>query len=202
MTIWGSIGKIAKHFGVTTQTIRNWTKSGKLDKPKRTLGGHRRYNLEKITGQKERKTIAYSRVSSADQKADLKRQAKEVKKYCEEKKYETIEEISDIGSGINYKKRGIKKVIKEILQDKVQRIVIAYEDRLLRFGMEIIRQICKLSDIVIEVIYPRESKNFEEELTLDVLTILTVYCSKIYGRRSHEKRRKKHSNNELSNNVG
>ena len=62
MTIWRSIGKIAEHFGVTTQTIRNWTKSGKLEQPKRTFGGHRRYDVEKITGKKERKLRIFLKI--------------------------------------------------------------------------------------------------------------------------------------------
>lgn len=196
MAIWVSIGKLAKKFGVTTQSIRNWTKQGKLAQPIRTMGGHRRYNWEEIEGKKERKTIAYARVSSADQKNDLKRQREELEVYCKEKGYSKLEVIEDIGSGINYKKRGIKKVISQLLSGEVERIVISYEDRLVRFGIEILQQICKAFDVTIEVIHEKSKKGFEEELASDVLTILTVFCSKIYGRRSHEKRKKRQEKKE------
>ncbi len=190
-----SIGVIAEIFGVTAQTIRNWTEDG-MFKITRTQGGHRRYSLDEIgelqgMEEKEKKTIIYARVSSHDQKKDLQRQIEELESYCKTQKIENIETLRDIGSGINYKKRGLKKLLKEIILGRVKRIVVAYSDRLLRFGSELIQQICNLRNIEIVTLYELSEKSFEESLSQDVITILTVFCAKIYGRRSHEKRKAK-----------
>lgn len=185
-----SIGIVAKMFGVTTQTIRNWTKQGVL-KEYRTIGSHRRYDLKevkKLTGEieEEKKTIIYSRVSSYDQKNDLERQTKELEKYCENKEFEAPEVIEDIGSGINYKKKGLKKLIKDVIMGKVKRIVVSFEDRLLRFGIELLSQICEIMGVEIIITNEQKNKSSQERFVEDVLTILTVYCSKIYGSRSHK----------------
>ena len=193
-----SIGKVADVYGVSTQTIRNWCEEGMFE-VLRTKGGHRRFSLEEINEiagieKEEQKTIVYSRVSSYDQKEDLKRQTEELKQYCEKQNLET-EVIEDIGSGINYKKRGLKKLIQKIVAGKVKKIVVSFRDRLLRFGSELLFQLCELLEVEIIILHDREDKSFEQQLVEDVLTIMIVYSSKIYGKRSHKKRQK------LSNNV-
>ncbi len=85
----------------------------------------------------------------------------------------------------------MKKLIKLLITDKVERVIVSYQDRLIRFGIEIIEQICELKHVKIEVVNPSQSKSFEEELAVDVLTIPTVFCSKIYGRRSHQRQKKR-----------
>jgi len=122
------------------------------------IGNHRRYSqieVEKLLGKEveEKKTIIYSRVSSHEQKNDLKRQTKELKDYCKKKKLENIETIEDVGSGINYKKRGLKKLINWIIGDKVGKIVVSFQDRLLHFGNKLIEQICKLKNIELITIH-------------------------------------------------
>ena len=117
-----AIGKVANLFGVTPQTIRNWSKRGLL-KSKRTLGGHRRYQEEEVRCMcglesqetREKATIIYSRVSGGDQKEDLQRQTEELKHYCQAQNMGAVEVIEDIGSGIAYNKRGLKKLIKKVI---------------------------------------------------------------------------------------
>lgn len=205
MTIWISIGKVAKQFGVTAQTIRNWTTNGEFEVV-RTAGKHRRYSkneVEKKLGivqEKDiRSTICYSRVSASDQKEDLKRQQKELKEYCDKQQFKNIIEIRETGSGLNYKKRGFVKLIRLMLSGKVKRLVVSYHDRLIRFGREIIEEICIAQGINIVVINQQTEKNFEEQLSLDIISILTVFCSKIYGRRSHERRKKRQQKNADNN---
>ena len=190
MSKYISIGKVAEEMAVSTQTIRNWEKEGYFKDVVRTFGGHRRFNKEEIYGEdkKGQKTIIYSRVSSHEQKADLKRQTEELKEYCEKLEIENIEVLEDAGSGINYKKRGLKKLINEVVLGRVKTIVINFKDRLLRFGMEMLEQICELNKVNIIIVNDREEKSFEDRLVEDVLAILTVFCSRIYGRRSHQKR--------------
>ena len=115
---WVSIGVVSDLFGVTTQTIRNWCREG-MFQVKRTLGGHRRFlldDIEHLTGNAPtKKTIIYSRVSGHDQKADLKRQSEELVEYCRAAGMQEIEVIEDIGSGINYRKRGLKRLVREVI---------------------------------------------------------------------------------------
>lgn len=187
-----AIGKVAELFGVTAQTIRNWEKQG-IFEVQRTLGGHRRFFLEEveklrgIEREEQRVTVIYSRVSSHDQKEDLARQTEELKKYCEEQKIEDVQSIEDLGSGINYKKKGLQRLIRDVILGRVKRVVINYKDRLMRFGSEILEQVCRLKNVELVVLHEDTGKGFEARLVEDVLAILTVYSSKIYGRRSHQK---------------
>ncbi len=189
---WVSIGQIAQFYGVTCQTIRNWEKEGMFT-VKRTKGGHRRFLLEEITGTADEaeKTVIYSRVSSHEQKPDLKRQSEGLLEYCHEKGFEQIEAVEEVGSGMNYRKRGLRKLIAQIIRGEVKRIVVNFKDRLMRFGKEILAQLCALKRVeIIEVSEPAEM-SFEQDLVNDVLMIMTVYTSKIYGKRAHRNRRKR-----------
>lgn len=188
-----AIGKVAEMFGVTTQTIRNWSKCGILTEV-RTLGGHRRFDKEQVEmlsgkekQEQEKLTIVYSRVSSHDQKDDLVRQSEELQAYCQQENITNVKVIEDLGSGVNYKKKGLRELIASVVLGKVKRIVISYKDRLVRFGSELVEEICRLMDVEIVTLHAQESKDFEQMLVEDVLMIMTVYSSKIYGRRSHQK---------------
>lgn len=189
-----AIGEVAKLWGVNPQSIRNWTRQGKL-KTQRTLGGHRRYDreqIQKIRGieeEKEKTTIIYSRVSSAEQKEDLKRQTEELEKYCAKEQITKTETIEDVGSGLNYKKKGLKKLIDKVVGGEIGRVIISYKDRLVRFGLEILSQIFDLCNVQLVVVNEQEKKCYEQELVEDVLAILTVFTSKIYGKRSHARRK-------------
>jgi predicted site-specific integrase-resolvase len=101
--------------------------------------------------------------------------------------------ISDLGSGLNYKKRGLKKLLILILKGQVSKIILTHKDRLLRFGSELIFSICQYFDIEIILIEnePRKELSDEEKLAYDVLEILTVFSARLYGRRSIETRRRK-----------
>lgn len=184
-----SIGKVAEMFGVTPQTIRNWIKQG-IFRVQRTIGGHRRFALEevqKLLGieECEKATVIYARVSSYDQKEDMARQKEELSKYCEEQNFANVETIEDLGSGIHYKKKGLQRLIRDVLRDKVKRIVLTYKDRLVRVGIEILEQLCKLKNVELVVLHKDAGDDFEARLVEDVLAILIVYSSKLYGRRSH-----------------
>lgn len=126
-----SIGYVANLFGVTAQSVRNWVEKGVL-KTKKTVGNHRRFDVEEVDklrgiAPEERETILYSRVSSHDQKEDLKRQTDELKKYCKEQNIEKYEVIEDLGSGINYQKKGLQKLMKKVIFGEVKRIIIGLQ---------------------------------------------------------------------------
>ena len=185
-----TIGKAAKEAGVTVETLRSWEKAGKI-KSERTKGGHRRYEIEEIESfanrdrKTEKVTAIYGRVLTPARKNDLEIQKQVLQLYCASKgwKYRIVE---DIGSGLNYNKKGLLELIKLIESNQIERIVLNYKDRLLRFGSEIIFEICKYHGIEIVIINEDEINTYEEELVEDVLSIITVFSSKLYGSRSHK----------------
>ena len=180
----------AKELGVSTDTLRRWDKSGKLVAD-RTVAGHRRYDLDQLLRIQNKKqlpsariTICYARVSTSEQKADLQRQVNLLQSFCEAKGWQP-QVIQDLGSGLNYNKRGLRELIKLILAGSVERIVVSHKDRLLRFGAEIIFQICEAFNTQVIIITRNDEKiAFEEELAQDVLEIITVFSAKLYGSRS------------------
>ena len=136
-----SIGKAAKMLGCSVVTLRRWEKLGKLKSIFRTFGNHRRYNIHdinKIINKNKQKTICYSRVSSHDQKKDLIIQNEKLIKFAKENKYQNIESIMDLGSGLNYKKKGLNNLINMILNKEISHLVINHKERLLRFGSELL----------------------------------------------------------------
>lgn len=190
-----SVSEAAKILGVSISTLRRWEKEGKLIPDVRTKGGQRRYKLSSLFPELKRnqdyrrKTIAYARVSSSDQKEDLERQKKVLELYCASNGWD-FEIISDLGSGINYHKKGLKKLINAILDGEVGRLVITHKDRLLRFGAELIFAICEAKEVEVVIINKGEDTNsFEEELAKDVLEIITVFSARLYGSRSNKNKK-------------
>jgi len=196
-----SISEAAYILGITTKTLRRWHQAGKLLPKFRTIGGHRRYELRDILkiiepkNQINKITLCYSRVSSYDQKEDLIRQSEKLKEFCKEKNFKNIELIEDLGSGLNFKKKGLKRLIKLIISSKIDRIILTHKDRLLRFGSDLLINLAKEFNIE-TIIINEKSLTFEEELSQDVLEIITVFSAKLarsaklslitdYGSRSH-----------------
>ena len=131
-----------------------------------------------------RVTIGYCRVSSHKQKDDLERQIDNVRTYLLAKG-QPFEIISDIGSGINYKKKGLQELIKRICQNQVDKVVILYKDRLLRFGFELVEYIALLHHCEIEIIDNTE-KTEQQELVEDLVQIITVFSCKLQGKRANK----------------
>ena len=150
----------------------------------RTLCNHRHYRLAPTKA--DAMVVGYVRVSSHDQKSDLERQAEFVKAHSTSK-LDLV--ISDLGGGLNYKKAGFKRLLLLILQGKVKELILTHKDRLLRFGSEIIFQICAFMNIKITVLSEVEEKPPMEQFCTDLVEIMTVFCSKIYGHRSHQNRK-------------
>lgn len=186
-----NISQAANVLGVSESTLRRWETEGRLVPDERTAGGQRRYKLSSIRPQMkhgdklERKTVAYARVSSHDQKSDLERQKQVLELYCASQGW-TFEVMSDLGSGINYNKKGLKALIQAIIDNDVGRLVITHKDRLLRFGAELIFSICEAKQVEVVIINQGEDSTFEEDLAKDVLEIITVFSARLYGSRSHK----------------
>jgi len=181
-----SVSEAAELLGVSTKTIRRWEADGKI-KAVRTEGGHRRFEVSDLIGNKQDDslTVAYARVGSRDQKEDLERQKIVLEAYCASHGW-SFEVISDLGSGINYRKKGLIKLIKLICTYQVERLVIAHKDTLLRFGSDLIFTLCEIFGTEVIIINRSEDSNFEEELAQDVLEVITVFSARLYGSRSQK----------------
>ena len=180
-------GEVLNKLGIHYQTLYKMEKDGLIDVT-RTAGGHRLYNLAKYLRENnmiddtERIKVCYCRVSSNKQKDDLRRQIKYMKQ-----KYPEHKIIKDIGSGINFKRDGLKKLINLIIEGKVEEIVVTYKDRLARIGYDIIEWLLEeYSDGKIKIINKKEEETPEEEITKDIIQIMTVYVAKMNGRRSNK----------------
>ena len=191
-----SIGEAAQMLGVSMQTLRRWDKEGKL-RAERTPSGHRRYLAADVatfnplginTDSLFRPTIAYARVSSADQKKELDRQIKVLEMYCASHGWQ-YDVISDLGSGMNYKKKGLCELLDRIITDKAGRLVLTHKDRLLRFGAELVFVMCETKNVEVVIINQCDERSFEEELASDVLEIVTVFSARMYGARSHKNKK-------------
>lgn len=143
-----TINKFAKIIGVTPQTLRNWDRSGQLHPHHTSTNGYRYYSEEQlcaVTGIQfaPRKVIGYCRVSSRKQKDDLERQVENLRTYLYAQG-NPFEIITDIGSGINYTKEGLQELIRRIEANQVEKVVVLYKDRLLRFGFELLETIATI----------------------------------------------------------
>ena len=171
------IGKASEILGVSISTLRRWELEGKLV-PERTVFGHRRYDLNQLkpesvsSASKKRATIAYARVSSHDQKSDLERQKQVLEYYCAKQGW-AFEMIADLGSGMNYYKKGLKRLINDIVAGRIERLVLTHKDRLLRFGAELVFAICEAKQVEVIILNQGEETTFEEDLAKDVLEIIT-----------------------------
>jgi excisionase family DNA binding protein len=185
------IGEAAEFLGVSITTLRRWEAEGRLA-AEHTAGGHRRYDLAKLRPEMfraaekvSRRTIAYARVSSHDQKDDLERQKQVLELYCAQQGW-TFDLVSDLGSGMNYHKKGLRRVLDAVIDGGVGRLVITHKDRLLRFGAELVFALCEAKEVEVVILNKGEDTTFEQDLAKDVLGIITVFSARLYGSRSRK----------------
>ena len=176
--------------GVTVRTIQRWDKAGKI-RCVRTIGGKRRVpesEIKRILGIcEERKIVGYARVSSYRQRDDLERQIKLIKRYARERGWE-IEILKDIGSGLRENRKNFQKLLKMVMDREVSKVIIAYSDRLTRFGFKTLEEFFKSYGTEI-IVVNKEEKTPQEELVEDLITIISHFAGKLYGRRSHKYRK-------------
>lgn len=184
--------------GIHQRTLYIWEKKGMIETI-RSPGGKRFYNVSDYLKNKEcneeeiekcddflddeKLNISYIRVSTHNQKSDLEHQKEMVKKL-----YPNNYIIEDIGSGLNFNRRGLRKIIKLAIGGKIETLVIAYRDRLTRFGFEFLEDLIKdYSGGKIIIINQKENPEPEEELVEDVLQIMNVFVAKMNGLRKYKK---------------
>lgn len=204
----------AAFFGVSQDTLRRWNAIGLISAFKTNpVGGHRRYDIKsykepvgsiKLSGQTEqpspttiipatvsttvqtdnRYSVCYARVSSAQQKDDLERQVESLKS-----SYPSYEIIKDVGSGVNFKRRGFQQLLKKVFNGDVKEIVIAHRDRLCRFGFDLLQWIFDYHHTKLVVLDTSEEDDPSRDLCKDVLSILHVFACRIHGKRKYSKER-------------
>ena len=170
--------------GVIPTTLRSWANKGKI-KFIRTPTNHRRYDVVdylKTNDLLVRKNICYCRVSSHDRKEDLERQVK----YLSDK-YPDYEVVTDIGSGINFKRPGLQKIIDIAIKDQLNSVVVTYKDRLCRIGYDLIEHILSKYSNAAIIVENKTVASAQTEITEDLIEIVTVYASKIHGKKSYTK---------------
>lgn len=178
------IGEAAEKSGLSKQTLRRYALNNKIDFIK-TPGGQRLYNIDSILdknyNKRSVKNVCYCRVSTHGQKDDLQRQ---IDYMCE--KYPKYEIITDIGSGINFDRPGLKKIIDYAIKGELNTLVIAYKDRLCRIGYNLIEYIL-INYSNTNIILDREKEEtLNEEIANDILQIITVYSAKMNGMRRYK----------------
>lgn len=187
------ISEAAKISGFSKTSLDRWARSGKLLPDYISDSGQRYYDIDKITRKVDVKSenrivIGYCRVSSQGQSGDLNTQIEAMKLYCISRGYQ-FKIISDIGSGINYNKSGLLELVRYILNGEVSKIIITDKDRLLRLGFDLLKNICDMRNVEIEVINQTENQDADKELIEDLLLILTVFSAKMNGKKSHRNKK-------------
>jgi len=195
-----TLSKTSKILGVTTKTLRNWDKQGKI-KTERTPGGHRRIpvsEIERLTNgnnqeDKRETTLAYCRCSTQKQKENLERQVGRVLEYCNKNEWKT-DLFKDIGSGLNENRKEYKKLLKRISCEDVKRVVVEFKDRIARHGFITFQRFCESYGVEVLILQEGEDKTFEQELADDMLSLIASYSARYYGRRGGRKKKNAKNN--------
>src|SRR5712692_3798331 len=178
--------------GRKTKTLQKWDREGKL-KAHRSPTTNRRYythdqylQYRGLVAQEQGLTIAYTRVSGVAQKPDLANQMKALEAYCQQNAVKVDEWMSDIGSGLNYKRKQFNRLMEMIELGQVRRLLMAHRDRLVRFGYDYFEAFCERHNTEI-IVMNGEAMSPEQELVRDLMAIVTVFASRLHGLRSYKK---------------
>jgi len=182
---------IRKNYRVSYTCLRNWALQGKIDY-RQTPGGVRLYHEEDVKklfggpkAQDEKESIIYARVSSSHQKEDLERQVQDLQKL-----YPDHRVIRDVGSGLNFERKGLQTLLDLIFKGAVKEVVVAYKDRLCRFGFQLFECLCKRFEVRI-VVHNREETGSDRELSEDLLAIINFFVARNNGRRAGQNRKRR-----------
>ena len=188
--------QFAKKIGVSVKTIQKWDRIGVLP-AKRTITNRRYYTDEDLRlalgiprVQKDRRTVAYCRVSSQAQKPDLANQQAVLRAFCEQQGIQVHEWITEIGGGLNFERKQFLRLIDEVLAGEVACVVLAHQDRLARFGYKLLIHLCRTHQCKL-VVMNTETLSPEQEVVQDLITITHCFSSRLYGLRNYRKALKK-----------
>jgi len=196
--------KIAKQvIGVNEDTLRRWSDNGKIQTI-RSPGGKRLYNINEFlqknknietddnqeqnnsTRDEQNKFICYCRVSSTKQEDDLKRQVQQM-----QEKYPNYQVITDIGSGINWKRKGLQTILDLANKKLIKEVVVAYRDRLCRFAFELIEWILQQNEVKLVVLNSSMESSEQSELAEDLFAIINIFNCRVNDRRKYKSEKTK-----------
>jgi putative resolvase len=184
--------EFGKLIGRTTNTLQKWDREGRLKAHRSPITNRRYYTHDQylqyrgLVAQEQGLTIVYARVSGVAQKPDLANQINALEVYCKQHSIKVDECMSDIGSGLNYKRKQFNRLMEMIELGQVRRLIIAHRDRLVRFGYDYFEAFCERHHTEIVVIND-ESLSPEQELVRDLIAIVTVFSARLHGLRSYRK---------------
>src|SRR2546430_9363087 len=186
----------AKRVGVSVKTLQKWDRIGVLP-AKRTITNRRYYTDEDLATAlrlprvpKERHTVAYCRVSSQAEKPDLENQRRVLDEFCQQRHIQVNEWVMEIGGGLNFQRNQFLQLVDAILEGQVERVVLAHQDRLARFGYQLLVHLCEIHQCEL-VVMNTEAVSPEQELVQDFITITHCFSSRLYGLRNYRKALKK-----------
>ena len=182
------LSEAAEHLGVSIHTIHQWRESGKIKAEKVGARGKYRYDVEglnvtRLTVQ-EKKGVVYARVSTRKQAAFLQNQIDRLKA-----KYPEHEVISDVASGLNFRRKGFRKLLERCMSGGVSEVCVAHKDRLCRFAFDLVQQVLRKHDTRIVVEEQRDGATAESELGDDIISIVTVFGARLHGARGGRRKR-------------
>ena len=186
------IHEMAEKLGVSIKTLQRWDNTGKL--PARRTPSNQRYYTEDqyldymgmSVEKPHRKVVAYARVSSRNQKDDLKNQIDFIRTFANAKGIILDECIKDIGSGLNYNRPKWNELLQAVMRDEIATIYVTYKDRFIRFGFEWFENLCKQHQTEI-IVLNHEETSPDQELVEDLTSIVHVFSCRLYGLRKYKK---------------
>ena len=183
-----------QRLGISYPTLARWVREGRI-RAVRTAGGKYRIPesevmriAEGLPISKEVRAVIYARVSSPEQKGDLEGQIQYLRQYCSSKGYKVIDVLSDIASGLKADRRGLLKLLDYVVNRQVDVIVVAYRDRLTRFGLEHLEYFFRQYGVRVEAALGEEPKETRQELVEDLVEVVSSLAGKLYGLRSRRRR--------------
>jgi excisionase family DNA binding protein len=187
--------EVCKRLGISYPTLSRWVREGRI-KAIRTAGGvfrvpesEVRRIAEGLPISKEVRAVIYARVSSSDQRSDLERQIQYLTQYCSSKGYRVVDVLSDVASDLKTDRKGLLKLFDYVVNRQVDVVVVTYRDRLTRFGSGYLDYFFKQYGVRVEVVFGEEPRDAYQELIEDLIEIVTSFAEKLYGSRSHKKKR-------------
>ncbi|MEM4435699.1 MAG: IS607 family transposase [Thermosphaera sp.] len=195
MEIYYSTREVCGILGVTNRTLRRWISEGRI----RAVNVYGRWRIpesevRRLLGQpveefKEGKflrAVVYGRVSGSSQRKELENQVEALKKYVEQNGWKLVTVVTDVASGLNEDRRGLRKVLDMAKKHEFDVLVVAYRDRLTRFGFTYLQELFKAYGVNVVAVFQEEPKDYMQELLEDMVEIVTSFAARIYGKRSHK----------------
>lgn len=183
--------EFGKLIGRTTNTLQKWDRKGILTAHRsptnRRYYTHDQYlHYRGLVAAEQGLTIVYARISGRAQKPDLANQIKALETYCQQHSIMVDEWLSDLGSGLNYKRKQFNRLMQLIELGQVRRLLIAHRDRLVRFGYDYFEAFCQRHQTEI-IVLNGEQMSPEQELVRDLIAIVTVFSARLHGLRAYRK---------------